>query len=63
MRIRKWDLFPRRGDWHSGFADGPKHTDSWVMWPSGTIAWDFPERVPQYVKEAVAAQILKAEAR
>jgi hypothetical protein len=42
---RGWRI---RVDIHGSFSDWP------IQYPNGSIAYDFPERIPQYVKAEVA---------
>jgi hypothetical protein len=43
------------------FTKTKTYSDSGVMYDNGTVAWDFPERIPQYVRNVAPAFIRKCQ--
>jgi len=56
FRNKSWHVYI--GDYHGGRAvvvESQTHAfvDYPIMYRDGTLAWDFPERIPDYIKKVV----------
>lgn len=58
-KVGAWDLSYDSSRPNTVYVDGPRWSDSGIMYHDGRVAWDFPERVPQTVRKAAAAMIRK----
>lgn len=57
---RNWQITFNKSNC-SGWVDQLKgvHSYSFIWYSNGVLAWDFPERVPEYVKNRIYKELMK----
>lgn len=55
---KNWQITFNKSN-RSGWVDQLKgmHSYSFILYNNGVLAWDFPERVPQYIKDRVYREL------
>lgn len=60
VKMGVWEIYVgnSRGGEPMAYVDGPKWSDSGMLYWDGIMRWDFPERIPARVKDRAARMVI-----